>query len=753
MPDYLSKRLLLSLCATIVLVFGLNLIILLACYAPDFRKAFDCEKNKPARFVTDRNGQILKFIPDKNGHVNVWRKLEEIPNTLIQAAICAEDRRFLYHPGFDPPAIIRAAYTNLKHQRKVSGASTISQQVVRLLNPRQRNYYSKLIELLESVKLEIQLSKNEIMELYLNMVPMGGQLRGAGVASLIYFSKDLQSIGFYEAACLAVIPRAPSRLDPTRPKGQSELLRNADTLVKKMVHEGTLPHECVNRPDSLGPLAFRPRIFPNEAPHFVGHILNRDLGGKAEIRTTLDLGLQHATEKTLQSHKNRLRRLGASQAAVMVVATENREVLSMVGSLNYGDDALGYNNGATCFRSAGSTLKPFLYALALSKGFSDSSEIADTFKSYKTVNGDYMPFNANRISYGPVNLRSALGSSLNIPAIKIMELIEVGDFYSVLKRLGLISEKNGQAEKYGLGLSIGAIEIRLCDLVQAYSCLSAGGKFEPLRLRPTEQGNIKRIFSEEVASEITDILQDPLARILTFGNPVYFDFNFPVAIKTGTSSKFRDSWAVGYTAKHVVGVWAGNFDGSPTRDAFGSSSCGPILNEVMSSLYSGNEFIASDKFSEKISTSFEDSKERQIHEQAVKSGDQEHIYLGPAYAKWIHNREKEQGSGRFRLDKAVGLGEAQAPTRNKIKRRGVEIVTPHDGDRFVCSNLFPSTIVFRAQPQEVVNEIIWLMDGKEVTRTPPPYEFYWTPSIGAHSIHAVTPFNEAAQIGIYVESK
>ncbi|MFH0960724.1 MAG: transglycosylase domain-containing protein, partial [Pseudomonadota bacterium] len=689
MSQHSPKKLSLSIVTFAGAITVLIFIILFAFYSPDFRKAFNHEKNKSARFVTDRNGRILKFIPDENGHVSIWKTLEETPKALIQSIVYAEDRRFFYHPGFDPLAIIRAVYTNLKHQRKVSGASTISQQVVRLLNPRPRNYYSKFVELLESLKLELQLSKSEIMELYINMVPMGGQLRGAGVASLIYFSKDLQSIGFYEAVCLAIIPRAPSRLDPTRPTGLRGLLINADALVKKMAERGAFMYDYVNRADVVPPVAFMPRIFPNEAPHFVSHILNGDSGGKAEILTTLDLNLQRSIEKTLRSHKNRLRNLGVTQVAVMVVSTRNREVLSMVGSLNYGDEALGYNNGATCFRSAGSTLKPFLYALALSRGFTDSSEIPNTFRSYKTANGDYMPFNANRISYGPVNLRAALGSSLNIPAVKTMEFIKVGEFHSLLKRLGLISEKHGPVDKYGLGLSIGAVDTRLFDLVQAYACLSAGGDFEQLRVRPDKRSDAKKIFSEEIASEITDILQDPLARILTFGNPVYFDFSFPVAIKTGTSSKFRDLWAIGYTAEHVVGVWAGNFDGSSTKDALGGTACGPILNEIISMIYSGAEFKVTDKGRQKTPINFQDNEERSIHERNFIYTDKEHIYLGPAYAKWIHRREKEQGLGRFRLAEAVDRGQVETLTENEITRRGVEIVSPHDGDRFVCSSSYP----------------------------------------------------------------
>ncbi len=215
-----------------------------------------------------------------------------------------------------------------------------------------------------------------------------------------------------------------------------------------------------------------------------------------EIRTTLDLKLQHSIEKVLESHATRLRRLGISQSAVVVVGTEGREVLAMIGSLNYTGESLGFNNGAIAYRSAGSTLKPFLYALALSRGYLDSSEIPDTLRSYKGVNGDYTPFNSNRVSYGPVSLRSALGNSLNIPAIKMIQRISSDDFYATLQRLGLISEIHGPVEKYGLGLSIGAIDVRLYDLVQAYACLAGGGRFQSLRVKPSQRGARSEYFQK-----------------------------------------------------------------------------------------------------------------------------------------------------------------------------------------------------------------------------------------------------------------
>ncbi|MGC8660571.1 MAG: penicillin-binding protein 1C, partial [Desulfomonilaceae bacterium] len=586
------------------MTFGITLAFFVAFKAPNFKESLIHEKSRPTRLVTDRNGRILRYLPDEKGSYNVWKNIQDFPDVLIHAVLIAEDRNFFYHPGFDPLAILRATYTNIKSGRTISGASTISQQVVRLLNPRPRTYYSKAIEFLENLKLEYQLSKKDILELYLNLVPMGGPLRGVGIASLIYFHKDISVIGVSECVCLAIIPRAPTRLDPNRPSGRNALLSRAHKLVHTMAQSTKIRHGFNEDLATKREVCFYHRDFPNEAPHFVDYALIDKPQDASELRTTLDLDLQKSIEGIFKSHASRLRRLGISQCAALVADAETREILAMIGSLNYADEAQGYNNGAISYRSAGSTLKPFLYALALSQGYSDASEIPDTLRNYKGANGDYVPLNANRNSYGPVSLRSALGNSLNLPAIKMIQHVKATNFYNVLQRLGLISEMaHGPVDTYGLGLAVGAIEIRLYDLVQAYACLAEGGMFRSLRMKPDQHGYYKRIFSESVASEITDILSDPLARILTFGNPTYFDFGFPVAVKTGTSSGYRDAWAVAYTPKHVIGVWAGNFNGSPMRDALGGSSCGPIIKEILSLLISGSPSNMQDEFSRRVETS------------------------------------------------------------------------------------------------------------------------------------------------------
>ncbi len=266
----------------------------------------------------------MRFLPDDNGCFNTWRSIDNIPEVVVDSIISAEDKRFFHHPGFDPFAIARAAYINLKYGRTISGASTISQQAVRLLNPRPRTFYSKITEFVESAKLERSLSKREILELYLNLVPMGGRLKGIGIASLIYFHKDLSLINANEAACLAIIPRAPTRLDPNNMTGRESLIARAETLLRNMPHSGVIAPDSVSKTDSVFQVEFYHRHFPNDAPHFVDMILTSAPFKSPEIRTTLDLNVQRAVETILESHSGRLRRLGISQAAIMIVGTERQ---------------------------------------------------------------------------------------------------------------------------------------------------------------------------------------------------------------------------------------------------------------------------------------------------------------------------------------------------------------------------------------------------------------------------------------------
>jgi len=533
----------------------------------------------------DRNGAILRFLPDEKGLRHLWVEGEKIPLVVKQAFIAAEDKGFYDHSGFNLLAILRALKTNLLKGRIVSGGSTITQQLVRLLHPRSRTYGAKLKEIVKSAEIERLLSKEEILEQYLNRVPMGNQMIGIGIASRFYFGKEVGELSAAEAALLASLPKAPEMLNPYGPNVE-KLLARKNWVLERMASQGYLTKEELKRAIDQE-ILFRERTpFPHEAPHFVDLLIARGKNRPGAHRTTLDLTLQRRVEKILRSHRSRLALKGAHQAALLVVHNPTMEVLAYAGSISHSPRHQGYNNGVIAFRSAGSTFKPFLYGLALEQGLTVSSLLEDTLRKYRTPNGNYTPENYDRREYGPVTLRSALGNSLNISAIRMMENLDQESAFETLKRSRLVSDSKRGVEYYGLGLAIGNPEVSLERLVSAYAMLANSGLYRPLRYLlddETEKG--ERIFSKEVAYILTDILSDPSARMVTFGTASQMSFSFKVALKTGTSTHYRDGWIVGYTPEYTVGVWVGNFEGTSTAKVSGATGAAPIFWEIMNLLH------------------------------------------------------------------------------------------------------------------------------------------------------------------------
>jgi penicillin-binding protein 1C len=745
-------------------------------YLPDYRNALQEQQKGVGTAIVDRNNRILRLLPDGKGRMSLWCEGKSFPTHLKEAVIAAEDQRFRYHPGFDPIAIVRALYANIRYRKTISGASTITQQVVRLIQPRPRTYKAKIVELLASVKMEWQLSKEQILELHLNLSPMGGNIRGAGLAARTYFGKDVENITLAEAAVLAALPKSPSRLDPRRPSGCKLVMAEKDRILKRMAAQGWITGDQLKV--SFGPtVVFKNRPIPIQAPHFVDMVLATGDEAGGMVRTSLDLNLQQGLEQVIKSHRDRLRRMGITQVSALIASCRSAEVLALVGSFNYSSRDQGFNNGALAQRSAGSTLKPLLYALALEKGYGSTSEISDTDRVYPTPHGDYLPMNADRREYGPVNVRSALGNSLNVSAVKVARWVGLEDLYQLLDRVEVITPNSPPADHYGLGLAVGNVEVSLYLLVQAYLTLANGGQFLPLQVAPVRGTATLKVFSPEVAYVITHILSDPSARLLTFGNPGYFDFGYPVAVKTGTSSNYRDAWVVGYTSQHIVGIWAGNFDGRPSPGTMGAGVCGPMLLEVMRFLYGATPpegFTRPSAVQEETVCSMSGRRVSSLCPYATSEliagrhtlamcdlpHEDEHHHLGSSYARWLHRREVKQGVSRFRLmtpgnvtqhagDIVSGTGSRQPAPASRTSR--IEIISPHNRDRFILSRHRPNRIVFRALPERVVEHVIWYLNGTELARTGPPYEFFWEPTRGSHELLAVTPDKTAAKASFFVE--
>lgn len=542
----------------------------------------------------DRHNRLLRFLPDKKGERHIPVESDEVPAFVKEAFIAIEDKRFYEHNGFDVVAIARALRDNILRGKIVSGASTITQQTVRLIYPRKRTLVNKLREILRSSRLEGILDKEEILEQYLNRVPMGNNIVGIGLASEFYFGKRVRDLSVSEAALLAAMPKAPSFYNPYGSQ-KGALLKRKDRVLSEMAAAGYLSEDELKGANEYSLIFGEKPRFPNMAPHLTNFLLERTNSCSPAIMTTLDAEIQKSIEEILISHRGRLRTRGGSQAAVIVVHNPTMEVIAYSGSISYSPEDKGYNNGITALRSAGSTIKPFLYANALDRGYTASTLLEDVLRRYKAPLGNYSPDNFDRKEYGPVTLRSALGNSLNISAVRMLEALEPAPLYDLMDRLGLINRPDPGPEHYGLGLVIGNIEVSLSELATAYAALANKGVYKPLRyLTSEEQVPGERIFSEEASYIIGDVLSDPTARMLTFGGVRQFDFPFRVAVKTGTSTKYRDGWAVGYTPQYTVAVWVGDFDGRPTQKITGAWGAGPILNEIVMLLHGHSQPVAPD---------------------------------------------------------------------------------------------------------------------------------------------------------------
>lgn len=544
--------------------------------------------------VLDREGRPLREVLSDEGGRCRWVPLGEVSPFAVRAAVAAEDRRFFFHNGVDIYAIARALGLSAIRGLIVSGASTITQQVVRNIYHFPRTWSAKLAEAWLAVRLEHTLSKAGILAQYLNRIAYGRQAYGLEAAARLYFDKPARDLSPAEAAYLTILPRAPGRLRPDR--DEAFLRDRRDALLRRMARLGFLDGDALVRAlDEPVRVFSAGRNF--EAPHFVEYLVStldpQERASYSEIRSTLDLPLQQKIEGLLYGHIRSLEKKGLTNGAVVVLENDTGAVRAMVGSRDYRDEIrAGQVNGALALRQPGSTLKPLTYALALEKGMTAATLIDDSPLEFAALEGTFSPENYDERYHGPVRLRSALASSYNIPAAAVLDLLGPDLLYRKLKDLGFLSLQKDPAH-YGVGLTLGNGEVTLLELARAYAAFARGGVFRSERLieaavrkdglaRPVGAGDPgRRVFSEATAAIITDILADRDARVPTFGYRAPMNLPFPAAAKTGTSKDFRDNWTVGYTPRFTVAVWVGNFDGSPMHNVSGVTGAGPLFRDVM----------------------------------------------------------------------------------------------------------------------------------------------------------------------------
>jgi penicillin-binding protein 1C len=556
----------------------------------------------PSTVVVDRHGRVLYEALSSTGSRIDPLSAAALPPVLVDATLAAEDRRFYSHIGVDPIALGRALRQNLAERQIVEGGSTITQQVAKLLLQRRggiapRGLRAKLREMTIALRLEHRFTKRQIVALYLNLAPYGNQATGAGRASQIYFGVDVSMLTPAQAAFLAALPQRPTAFNPWRSLASAQ--RRQQTVLRRMGASGALSDERL-REARAEQIALRPRQATFNAPHFVDMVRRTAAGRSTDgrIATTLDLDLQREVERIVVQERASLAAHGAANAAVVVLDNETGEWLAWEGSGNYGDAEHGGSiNGPLVPRQPGSALKPFTYALAFEQGHGPASVLPDLATHFPTAEPGvlYSPRNYDGRYHGPMLARRALAGSQNIPAVALASEVGVSSLLRFLSRSGLSTLDRAPAY-YGLGLTLGNAEVRLDELVAAYSAFARGGvwkKPEFLRddLRPDggNHRNERALVSRETAFLITDILSDPHAREQAFGRGSDLDFPFAVAVKTGTSQAYHDNWTVGYTRDVTVGVWVGNFDRTPLRNSSGVTGAGPIFHAVMLAATKGRE--------------------------------------------------------------------------------------------------------------------------------------------------------------------
>ncbi len=562
------------------------------------------EAAPPSLRVLDRDGRLISEVRADGGAWSAHVSLGELGPEVTSAMLAAEDARFRYHPGVDPLAVGRAFFQMLWHQRIVSGASTITQQLARNVVPHPRNFGGKLQEMARALRIEASLGKDRILEEYLNRVEFGANVRGIEAASRHYFDKPARKLSLAEAATLASIPRGPVLYDPRR--GTERVLRRRNRVLERMRHQGFASDEAIDQA-LAEPLVLQRRFAEGGAQHFVrGVALGRlvpELRGQGaqEVVTTLDTGLQRQVETLVSSAAERLRRFDATSAAVIVIDNASGDVLAYVGSPDFFDaGALGQNDGVLALRQPGSTLKPFVYAEAMTDlGMTPASVLPDIEMHLSTPEGDYSPRNYDGRFHGPVRLREALANSLNVPAVYVASELGPERALSALRRFGF-SSLDRDAAHYGAAIVLGDGEVTLAELANAYATLARGGQARRLSfVRSAHLANGSEIVLSAAAEEraldahtaalVSDVLSDEKARRSAFGPGNALELPFPVAAKTGTSKGFRDNWTLGFTREVTVGVWVGNFDGHAMVGSSGVTGAAPLFHDVMLAAMEGKD--------------------------------------------------------------------------------------------------------------------------------------------------------------------
>ena len=704
----------------------------------------------PSLTIQDRHGLVLRTTRAGDGSRSRWVPLAAMDPDVLAAFIAVEDRRFLAHGGIDVRAIGRAARDNLRAGRVVSGASTITMQLARLISPARRSWPGKAQQAAWALRLETHLTKQQILEQYLNRIPLGQGAVGVDAAAAFYFEASASRLSLGQAAMLAGLARAPSRDNPLS-SARRAMERRAAALTQ-LERSGYASAADTERAKAEAPHA-RERSIPFDAPHFTTRLL-AEAEGVGEVangtwRSGLDLELQRSIEREVRDAVSALHDRGAHHAAAVVLSNTTGEILAWVGSPDFWADSAGQTDMVVSRRQPGSALKPFLYGLAFDRGMTPATAIADVPRTYRTPNGSYSPRNYDREFRGPVLAREALASSYNVPAVTLAERVGAASLLQTLHAAGFESLA-GSPEHYGLGLALGNGDVTLLEVANGYRALANGGVWSPVTWRAVDAptpGERKRVMSALSAALVLDILADPVARIPGFGVQTPFDLHFPVAVKTGTSRHFTDNWAVGTTGGFTVAVWVGNFSGRPMEGVSGVSGAGPLLHRALvltaarhaagtlpSPADLGARKVRICRLSGLLAThDCPHADEWVPAEQPLPRECDWHrdgaVVLPPEYAEWSASRGRFASTATT-VPQAARVTPDVSPDSAEGGSSSFRIVSPHDGDTYAIPPGVESRYATIGLVAASSGPVRWHVDGRAIGSP----RLHLTP--GTHTIQA-----------------
>jgi penicillin-binding protein 1C len=524
--------------------------------------------------LLDRNNVVLERLRlDHRQRMLEWIDLDAMSPILLRAVVVSEDQRFWQHAGVDPIGTVSALIDNLQRSR-ARGASTISMQLASLIDqPSRHSWLGKLLQMRNAMAIELHWSKREILEAYLNMVSFRGELVGIDSAARGLLAKGPDGLDSADAAVLSALVRAPGA--PRYRVGQ-----RACATLRTMQLAAVCKRAAFVA--SVLPQSNYSMTGVDDAPHLARRLLRAP---GEQLRVTVDAALQRFASETLRTHLAELAERNVEDGAIVVLDNRSGEVLAYVGSSGELSSASAVD-GVAAARQPGSTLKPFLYGLAIDQRWLTASSVLDDSPlALTTPSGLYIPQDYDRNFRGAVTVRSALGSSLNVPAVRALTMVGVDRFLVSLREFGL-SSLSRDADHYGFGLALGGAETNLLELSNAYRTLANGGKWTPVRFTQNEaQAAGRQVLSPQACFIVGDILADPSARALTFGLSSALSTRSWAAVKTGTSKGMRDNWTIGYTDRYTVGVWVGNFSGAPMWDVSGVTGAAPIWRDMVEHLH------------------------------------------------------------------------------------------------------------------------------------------------------------------------